>query len=110
MISDGKYFVWFNTPIGEGAAEVELLPNGELTGGDTHFSYTGRWAALGDRFKADICAERFAPGPPGVFGIDKIDIVVTGPLNSDRTLSGTGFAKQAPGLKLSVVFNRMGDD
>jgi hypothetical protein len=107
LLSEGRYFVWFKTPIGEGAPEVELLANGDLTGGDTNFSYTGRWAQVGERFKADICAKRFAAGPPGVFGLDEIDIVLTGLSNSGEVLSATGFAKQAPALKLSITFSRM---
>lgn len=109
MLSAGRYFVWFKTPIGEGAAEVELLHNGDLTGGDTSFAYAGRWRQIEDRFRADINAKRFAPGPPGVFGMDEIDIVVTGLSNGGRDLSGSGFAKQAPALKLTVMFNRMSD-
>lgn len=109
MIRDGRYFVWFNTPIGEGAAEVDLLPNGDLKGRDTTFAYTGHWAQIGDRFKAEIHAKRVAPGPPGVFGMNEIDIVVRGLSTGDPTLSGTGFAKQSPALKLSVMFNRIGN-
>ncbi|MGX9393836.1 hypothetical protein ACWX0K_13380 [Nitrobacteraceae bacterium UC4446_H13] len=107
MLSEGRYFVWFKTPIGEGASEVELLSNGNLTGSDTNFSYTGRWTQVAGRFKVDIHAKRFAPGPPGVFGLDEIDIVVTGHSSSEEVLSGSGFAKQAPALKLSITFSRM---
>jgi hypothetical protein len=38
MITEGKYSVWFRTPIGAGAGIVEFGPNGELSGGDTTFS------------------------------------------------------------------------
>lgn len=107
MLSEGRYFVWFKTPIGEGASEVVLLPNGDLTGTDTNFSYTGHWAQVAGRFKAGIRAKRFAPGPPGVFGLDEIDIVVRGLSTDEEVVSGFGFAKQAPALKLSITFSRM---
>jgi hypothetical protein len=99
LITPGKYSAWFRTPVGEGAATVEFSSDGKLTGGDTTFSYSGTWAEDGKSFKAGFTARRFAPGPPGVFGLDEIDIIV-----SRRSDGGTltGFAKQAPGLKLEV--------
>ena len=51
-----------------------------------------------------------APGPPGVFGMDEIDIVLAGQTDGTDPVSCTGFAKQAPGLKLEVALLRMGDD
>jgi hypothetical protein len=38
-----------------------------------------------------------------VFGMDEIDIVVSGMSDGTTTMSCTGFARQAPGLKLEVV-------
>jgi hypothetical protein len=110
VISQGKYSVWFKTPIGEGAGVVELGPDGELGGGDTTFSYSGNWAREGERFKAELCARRIAPGPPGVFGMDQIDIVISGHTEDGMSASCTGFARQAPGLKLEVALIRVGDD
>lgn len=49
LLSEGRYFVWFKTPIGEGASEVELLPNGDLTGADTnllHRSLGSAWRQI----------------------------------------------------------------
>ncbi len=110
MITQGKYSVWFKTPVGEGAGVVEFGPDGKLSGGDTTFSYFGNWTQEGDRFKAALSARRTAPGPPGVFGMDEIDIVVTGHSDGGVSTSCTGFAKQAPGLKLEVALIRMCDD
>lgn len=109
LITQGKYSVWFKTPVGEGAGVVELGPDGELGGGDTTFSYIGNWTQEGERFKAAISARRIAPGPPGVFGMDEIDIILTGHSDGDGSTSCTGFAKQSPGLKLEVVLIRMRD-
>jgi hypothetical protein len=107
MITPGKYSVWFKTPVGEGAGVVEFGPDGKLTGGDTTFSYIGNWTQEGHRFKATLSARRFAPGPPGVFGMDGIDIVVAGRSDDGAAITCTGFAKQAPGLKLEVELIRM---
>lgn len=109
MITEGKYSVWFRTSVGEGAGVVELGPNGMLSGGDSSFSYSGRWKQEGDRFTAELTSKRFASGPPGVFGLDEIDITVTGVAIGDVVGSCTGFAKQAPGLRLDVTLVRMRD-
>jgi hypothetical protein len=95
--------VWFKTPVGEGAGVAEFGPDGKLTGGDSTFAYDGRWSQEGQRFKATLSAKRAVAGPPGVFGMDEIDIVVSGMSDGTTTMSCTGFARQAPGLKLEVV-------
>jgi hypothetical protein len=107
LITEGKYSAWFRTPIGEGAGVVEFAPDGKLSGGDPAFSYSGSWDAVGDRFRAALSARRVLSGPPGVFGMDELDLVVTGHSDSGTTASCTGFAKQAPGLMLDVTLIRM---
>jgi hypothetical protein len=87
MITPGKYCVLFKTPIGEGPGVVDLDSEGKLTGGDSTFSYVGTWAQNGDRFKAILCARRTSPGPPGVFGVDEVDIVVAGRSNGGHPWS-----------------------
>jgi hypothetical protein len=89
---------------------VEFGPNGKLSGGDTTFAYVGNWEQVGERFKSSLSARRIAPGPPGVFGMDEIDIIVTGNSDGDASTSCTGFAKQAPGLKLEVTLIPLSDD
>ena len=88
---------------------VEFGADGKLSGGDTTFSYDGSWTQDGKRFRAALSAKRVAPGPPGVFGMDAIDILVTGQSDGGASVSCTGFAKQAPGLKLEVVLIRAGE-
>jgi hypothetical protein len=110
MITEGRYSSWFKTPIGEGAGVIELGADGKLGGTDATFLYAGSWTAEGDRFRALVSAKRFAPGPPGVFGLDEIDIVVTGCSKDGQTASCRGFAKQSPGLQLEVTLIRVNDD
>lgn len=110
MITEGRYSSWFKTPVGEGAGVIELGADGKLGGADATFSYSGSWSVKGDRFRALVSAKRFAPGPPGVFGLDEIDIVVTGHSKDGQTASCTGFAKQSPGLQLEVTLIRVNDD
>jgi T3SS negative regulator,GrlR len=110
MITEGRYTVWFRTAVGEGAGVVVFGPNGRLSGGDTAFSYTGDWEQKRKRFKATLSAKRTSPGPPGVFGMDEIDLVVVGYSDGGDEVSCAGFAKQSPGLKLDVTLVRIRDD
>ena len=41
--------------------------------------------------------------------MDEIDLVVVGHFRSDGSATGTGFAKQSPGLRLEVVLIPMRD-
>ncbi|WP_426409394.1 hypothetical protein [Bradyrhizobium ganzhouense] len=110
MITPGKYSVWFKTPVGEGAGVVEFAPDGTLDGGDSTFAYAGSWTMAGGHFKASLSARRVTPGPPGVFGLDEIDIVVSGRSTDGSSTFCTGFAKQAPGLRLEVELVRILSD
>ena len=107
MITPGRYSAWFKTSVREGSGVVEFRPDGKLTGGDDTFVYDGHWSQDGDRFRATLSAKRVVPGPPGVFGVDEVHIVVSGLSDGSGTLTCTGFAKQAPGLKLEVVLIRV---
>lgn len=107
VITPGKYSVWFKTPVGEGAGVVEFGPDGKLGGGDDTFAYAGTWTQRGEHFKASLSARRVVPGPPGVFGLDEIDVVVSGRSVDDTSTSCTGFARQAPGLRLEVELVRI---
>lgn len=110
VITPGKYSVWFKTPVGEGAGVIEFGPDGKLSGGDSTFAYAGLWTQKGEHFKASLSARRVAPGPPGVFGLDEIDIVVSGRSSGSASTSCTGFAKQSPGIKLEVELVRLVGD
>ncbi len=109
MVTPGKYSVWFKTPVGEGAGLVEFTPDGKLSGGDSTFGYAGVWSQEGEHFKASLSARRMAPGPPGVFGLDEVDIVVSGHSLDGSSVRCTGFAKQTPGITLEVELVRIVD-
>jgi hypothetical protein len=110
LITNGRYSVWFKTPIGEGAGVVEFDANGKLSGNDSTFAYAGHWKQDGELFKATLSAMRIAPGPPGVFGMDAVDITLVGHSDGEVSTLCTGFAKQSPGLKLEVTLIRISDD
>jgi hypothetical protein len=110
VLKDGKYSVWFRTPIAEGTGVVVLAPNGRLTGSDTVLSYTGHWRTGGEQFEATVFTSRHSPGQPSVFGLDDLDISLTGRSKGGITASCKGTAKQAPGLTLEVTLVRMAEE
>lgn len=42
-------------------------------------------------------------GPPGVFGVDEVDIIGLDRLDGSRSVSSKGFAGQTPGLELEII-------
>jgi hypothetical protein len=107
MLRNGKYSAWFRTSLKEGTGIIELN-DGKLTGGDLWLAYSGSYFQNGDKFSACLTTRRHTQGQPTVFGIDNVDLTVTGK-SSPTTASCTGTAKQAPGLAFEAVLVRMAD-
>jgi hypothetical protein len=105
MLRNGSYSAWFRTPLGEGTGVV-VLDDGKLTGGDNVSAYTGSYVAEGDEFAASVAVRRHTPGQPSVFGIDNVDLTLTGKSTS-TTASCTGTAKQAPGVTFEATLIRI---
>jgi hypothetical protein len=101
MLPDGFYRVRFETPRGEGAGVV-MLTNGQLRGGDSAIAYSGTFSQNGDAFTAAVATSRHAPGMPSIFGIDAVNINLTGK-SSNGGATCTGTAAQAPGLTLGAI-------
>ena len=96
MLKDGKYAAWFRTSRGEGTGIVHL-ENGKISGGDSIFAYGGLYEIDEDRFTATLTTRRHSAGPPTVFGIDEVEVTLTGTFNG-RMASCSGTAEQAPGV------------
>lgn len=107
MLTDGFYGVHFKTPRGEGAGVV-MLANGKLKGGDSALAYSGTYSQDGDKFTASVATSRHAQGLPSVFGIDVVNISLTGQ-SSATSANCTGTATQAPGLTFQAVLSRISD-
>jgi hypothetical protein len=107
MLPDGFYGAWFKTPRGEGAGVVTLA-NGQLRGGDSALAYSGTFAQDGEHFTAIVATDRHAHGSPSVFGIDAVDISLTGKFTG-ASITCTGTAKQAPDLTIQAVLTRISD-
>ena len=92
---------------GEGTGVIELN-DGKVTGRDIGLAYTGSYVVDGDNFTAFIATERHTPGQPSIFGIDDVNLTLTGK-STPTTASCTGTAKQAPGLTFEATLVRIAD-
>jgi hypothetical protein len=107
MLQNARYSVWFRTPAGEGYGVVSLM-DGDVSGGDNISSYTGTCVQDGDKFAATIAVKRHTQGPPSVFGVDNVDITLSG--KSTPTMASCfGTANQAPGTILQATLIRIAD-
>ena len=80
MLKDGQYAAWFRTSRGEGTGIVHLA-NGKISGGDSIFTYGGSYEIDEDRFTATLTTRRHSAGPPTVFGVDEVEVTLTGTFN-----------------------------
>jgi hypothetical protein len=85
------------------------LKDGKVTGGDTVLTYTGSYVENGNTFKALIATQRLAQGQPSVFGIDNVDLTLTGKSSVCTTASCTGTVEQVPGMTFDAVLIRIAD-
>jgi hypothetical protein len=92
---------------GEGFGVVSLM-DGDVSGGDDISHYTGTYVQDGDKFTATIAVRRHTQGRPSVFGIDDVDITLSGK-STPTTASCFGTADQAPGTTLRVTLIRIAD-
>lgn len=106
MLKDGEYLAWFRTARGEGTGVVRLA-EGRISGGDTVISYGGAYEVAGDRFTATLTTRRHAAGQASVFGIDEVELKLTGRSNGTiATCSGT--VDEVPGLtfEATLIFSQ----
>jgi hypothetical protein len=96
MPKDGKYAAWFRTSLGQGTGIVRLA-NGKISGGDSVITYAGSYELDEDRFTATLTTRRHAAGQPSVFGVDEVEVKLTGRFNG-TIASCSGTAGQIPEL------------
>jgi len=101
MLQNAQYSVWFRTPAGEGHSIVSLM-DGDVSGADNISYYTGTYVQGVNKFAATIAVKRHTQGPPSVFGVDNVDITLSGK-STPTTASCFGTAKQAPGITLQAT-------
>jgi hypothetical protein len=96
MLKDGEYSAWFRTGQGQGTGQV-FLRDGRISGGDAFISYGGTYEVDGSRFTATLTTRRHTIGRPTVFGIDEVEIKLTGSASA-RFASCSGELAQVPGV------------
>lgn len=101
MLIDGEYAAWFRTSHGEGTGIVHLA-NGKLSGCDSFFSYSGSYEVDDDRFTATVTTRRYADGPTTVFGVDEVELKVTGTINGTIACC-SGTSEQAPDVRFEAT-------
>jgi hypothetical protein len=107
MLQNARYSVWFRTPKGEGYGIVSLM-DGDVSGGDNISHYAGTYVEDDDKFTATIAVRRHTQGPPSVFGIDDVDITLSGK-STPTTASCFGTAAQAPDTIFQATLIRIVD-
>jgi hypothetical protein len=107
MLQNSKYSVWFRTPQGEGYGIVSLM-DGNVSGGDNISSYSGTYVQDGAKFAANIAVRRHTQGPPSVFGVDNVDITLSGK-STPTTASCFGTANQVPDTTFQATLIRIVD-
>jgi hypothetical protein len=93
MLANGKYSAWFRTPNGDGTGIV-TLSDGTITGGDSFFEYSGSYEQNGDRLTGTVRTRRLHDGPPGVFGVDEVVLMLEGSCRGEMAVCA-GTAEQA---------------
>ncbi len=102
MMRDGKYAAWFRTPRAQGTGIVHLA-EGRISGSDSFFTYGGSYQFDDDRrFTATLTTRRYAEGPPTVFGLDEVEVALSG-VCSGAMATCSGTARQAPDVKFEVT-------
>jgi hypothetical protein len=107
MLQNSNYSVWFRTPQGEGYGIVSLM-DGKVSGGDNISHYAGTYVEDGDKFTATIAVKRHTQGQPSVFGVDNVDITLSGK-STLTTASCIGTADQVPNITLQATLIRIAD-
>jgi hypothetical protein len=101
MLKNGEYAAWFRTRLGQGTGRV-LLKDGQISGEDAFISYSGTYEVSGSHFTATLTTRRHTVGCATVFGIDEVEIKLTG-LTSHNFASCSGELAQMPGLIFEVT-------
>jgi len=101
MLRDGKYAAWFRTPRGQGTGVVDLV-EGRISGSDSFFTYGGSYRVEERQFSAILTVNRHADGPPSVFGLDQVEVELSGVCNG-LVANCSGRAKEAPDVSFEAT-------
>lgn len=101
-MKEGKYAAWFRTAHAQGTGIVHLA-EGRISGSDSFFSYGGSYHFDNDQhFTAILTTRRHADGPPTVFGLDEVEVELSG-VYSGAMATCSGTARQAPEVRFEAT-------
>jgi hypothetical protein len=109
MLKDGKYAAWFRTSRGQGTGIVHLA-QGRFSGNDCFFTYAGTYQVDQDHFTAVLTTHRHTDGMPTVFGVDEVEVHLSGTCNGS-VANCCGRAKQAPDVlfEVTLIYSQDGE-
>ena len=109
MLKEGKYAAWFRTAQAQGTGIVHLA-EGRISGSDSFFTYGGSYHLDDDqRFTAVLTTRRHADGPPTVFGLDEVEVELSG-VCSGAMATCSGTAREAPDVRFEATLIYSQDD
>lgn len=88
---NGLYKVAFRGPAGQGGGVV-VIRDGTFAGGDSALYYIGTMAETGADLKVRLEVHRHTDGMSSVFGVDDVNIELTGAITGD----GAAFSVNGP--------------
>jgi T3SS negative regulator,GrlR len=106
---DGLYKVTFYTPRGTGTGVVTLL-DGRVRGGNASNFYLGTYVSDGEHVSAQVTTRVHTriSGTVFLFGVESAHIRLSGSLRGS-TGHFTGTAREAPGIQLRAVLEKLSD-
>ncbi|ADO43112.1 GrlR family regulatory protein [Ketogulonicigenium vulgare] len=101
---DGFYSVEFETVLGSGGGVV-VLEDGSLRGGDSKRYFLGSYRIEDQKLLADVHVGTHMDklDIPPVFGVNELDLKITGKLTASAAIEGTARSPQRPDSVM--VFN-----
>jgi hypothetical protein len=104
---NGFWTAKFNTPIGTGFG-VAFFSDAEVLGGDSGYTYIGKYERSGDNIVANLRITPYGAGMPSVFGPGNqaFDLKITGTVQGNQ-MAGKGTASHAPGMSFQVSLKKV---
>jgi len=101
---EGFWIVQYEGMKGNGGG-VAMFIKGHVFGGDTGYTYIGRYKAHGNEVKATVAVSNFLPDVPSVLGVvGDFELNIDGKIEGD-IIKGTGSlaSSQAVGIALKLT-------
>lgn len=108
---NGTYSVEFMTENGNGSGVV-VINNGTIRGGDSSMYYVGTMTEKDDEVTAKVRAAIHSQviGMASVFGVDEVNIELTGKLTSIKdSIHLKGNAQEAPDVEFKALLQKLCD-